>query len=154
MYTNQTHMHSSDISHITCEHLSTLEKKGAKQHVVVDLRDVGEFEAGHIKDSVNVPRHELETNLHTVVPDKDKKVVVIVGPTHTEEIEKIHHELKKLGYLDVEFLAGGFDSWCEIAPIELEPDITEQTPEEQGFTGRSLEDEEADPTDAQSDPMM
>lgn len=146
-------MHSSDISRITCEHLATLEKKGAKKHVIVDVRDFVEYEAGHIKDSVSIPRHELETNLHTMVPEKDKKVVVIVGTTQEDEIEKIHHSLKKMGYLDVEFLAGGFDAWCEIAPIELEPDLTEQTPEEQGFVGQK-EDEEADPTDAQSDPLM
>jgi|SRR3989338_11154410 len=146
-------MPSSDISRITCEHLSTLERKGAKEHVVVDLRDVLEFEAGHIKDSLNVPHRELADNIANLLPDKDKKVVVIVGPTQEKDIEQVHATLKGLGYHDVEFLSGGFDAWCEIAPIILEPEITEQTPEEQGFRGVS-EDAEMDPNDKQSDPMM
>jgi len=146
-------MLSPDIPRITCEHLATLEKKGAKEHIIVDLRELLEFEAGHIKDSVNIPQRELENNIHTVVPEKRQKVIVIVGPTQEKDIEDVHRTLQKLGYKDVEFLAGGFDAWCEIAPIELEPDLTELTPEEQGFTGQR-EDEEADPTDAQSEPLM
>jgi rhodanese-related sulfurtransferase len=146
-------MLSSDIPRVTCEHLATLEKKGAKAHVIIDLRELIEFEAGHIKDSVNIPHRELESNIHTLLPEKNKKVIVIVGPTQEKDIEDVHKTLSRLGYKDVEFLAGGFDAWCEIAPIELEPDLTELTPEEQGFTGQQ-EDEEADPTDAQSDPLM
>ncbi len=143
-----------DIPRITCEHLSTLEKKGAKEHVILDLRDFNEYEAGHIKGSLSLPRRELDANIRSVVQERTKKVIVIVGPTQEQEIAEVFAALKKHGYQDVEFLAGGFDAWCEIAPIEIEPDLTELTPEEEGFTGKGEDDEEADPTDAQSEPLL
>lgn len=142
----------SGILHITCEHLQTLHARKEKQHVIVDLRDTLEFESGHIEGSVNVPRKELETNLENVLPRKDKKVVVIVGPTHESEIGEINATIQKLGYSDVEFLAGGFDRWCEIAAIEIEPDLTAATPEEKGFVGDELA--EIDPESKDNEPLL
>lgn len=125
----------TNVPHITCEHLLQLESKKEKEHIILDIRDQSEYEAGHIKDAHNIPRHELATNIHTVIPEKDKRVVVIVGPTHEPEIERVHETLAELGYTNVEFLAGGFDKWCEIAPVELEADLLDETPEEAGSVG-------------------
>ena len=101
-------MSKKQIPHITCEHFLALHGQEERQHVVVDLRDRIEFEAGHIKNSVNVPHKELETNIENLIADKSKKVIVIVGPTQEEEIHTIHDILDELGYKNVEFLAGGF----------------------------------------------
>ncbi|MBI4458338.1 rhodanese-like domain-containing protein [Candidatus Uhrbacteria bacterium] len=140
------------IPHVTCEHLVELGKKEQKEHVVVDVRDFIDYEAGHIKDSLNVPARELTTNLETLVPDKGGRVIVVAGSTQEPEIESIHQTLVDLGYKKVEFLAGGFDSWCEIAPIELEADLTDRTPEEKGFTGDDLAD--IDPEKADGEPLL
>ena len=142
-----------NLTNITCEHLLKLRKDKEKEHVVVDLRDVLEYESGHIEGSLNVPRKELETNLASVVPQKTAKVVVVVGPTQQEEIGAIADHLSALGYSDVEFLSGGFDKWCEIAPLELEPELTETTPEERGATGTGNE-EEIDPHVQEDEPLM
>ena len=141
-----------DIPHITCEHLAKL-KEGELEHVIVDLRDRLEFESGHIEGSLNVPRSELKTNIHTVVPDKKSKVVVIVGPTQEPDIQSVHETLTELGYDNAEFLAGGFDRWCEIAPIELEDSITELTPEERGGGGDAGE-EDLDPHKSENEPLL
>ncbi|KPJ84721.1 hypothetical protein AMJ57_05635 [Parcubacteria bacterium SG8_24] len=145
-------MGRDEIPHITCEHLATL-KKGELEHVVVDLRDRVEFESGHILGSLNIPRHELEKNIDSLIPDKELKVVVIVGPTHESAIEDIHEKLHGLGYRNVEFLAGGFDRWCEIAPLEVDELAEEKTPEELGFVSDGV-DEEIDPHTAQDEPMF
>lgn len=142
------------IPHVTCEHLLKLEVQGKKakekEHIVLDLRDTIEFESGHIEGSVNIPRKELDTNIHAVIPEKESRVIVIVGPTHEEEIEKIHDELTELGYKSVEFLAGGFDKWCEIAAIDLEAD--EAIPEESAAaTGDELTD--IDPESHDNEPL-
>lgn len=127
------------ISRITCEHLSNLESSNeAKEHVILDIRDHAEFDAGHILDSIHVPHRELETNIASLIPEKSKRVIVIVGPTHEPEIETIHEKLSNLGYSNVEFLAGGFDQYCEIAPVEIEPDLLLKTPEEDGAVGDDL----------------
>lgn len=142
------------IPHITCEHLLSLHGKDEKEHIVVDLRDRGEYEAGHIKDSLNIPRRELETNIENLVPEKAKKVIAIVGPTLREELTAIHASLTGLGYKNVEFLAGGFDQWCEIAPLEIEPELLEKTPEEQGFTGHEPGEENLDPHQEEDEPIL
>ena len=138
--------HYEDLPTVTCEDLVGMHKgKDAKEHVIVDVRDTLEFDAGHIKDSINVPRKELQTNLESLVPDKDRRVIVIVGPTQEPELKAIHDTLAAVGYANVKFLAGGFDQFCEIAPLELEPDLIELTPEESGFVGHGEGEEPLDP---------
>lgn len=147
-------MSHQGLPHITCEHLLKLHGHEKKEHVVVDLRDQLEFESGHIKESVNVPKKELATNIENIIPDKDKRVIAIVGPTQETDLKAIHETLASLGYKNVEFLAGGFDEWCEIAPLEIEPDLLEATPEEQGFTGHEPGEEPLDPHVEEDEPIL
>ncbi len=136
---------------ITCEHLLKL-RDDELEHLVVDVRDEADFETGHIAGSLHVPQRELRTNIANLVADKDKKVVVVVGPTQDSEIESIHESLSALGYKNVEFLTGGFDRWCEIAPLEIEPELAESTPEERGFTGEDLS--HIDPEEGDNEPLF
>ena len=142
------------IPHITCEHLLKLHGSDKKEHVVLDVRDRLEYEAGHIKESLNIPKRELETNIESLLPEKAAKVIVIIGPTHEADIASIHATLEKLGYSNVEFLAGGFDQWCEIAPLEIEPELLEKTPEEMGFTGHEPGEENLDPHQEEDEPIL
>jgi len=135
---------------ITCEHLRKL-RADELEHVVLDVRDEADFETGHITDSIHVPARELRTNLPNVLADRERKVVVVVGPTQEAEIDRLHEELTGMGYKNVEFLAGGIDRWCEIAPLEIEPELTELTPEESGFVGEELR--EIDPEGKDNDPI-
>ena len=52
-------------------------------------------------------------------------------------------------------LAGGFDQWCEIAPLEVEPELTDLTPEEEGFVGdhEPGTDDDLDPKHDENDPL-
>lgn len=147
-------MTDQGIPHITCEHLLKLHGNEKKEHVVLDLRDRLEYESGHIKDSLNIPRRELETNIGNLLPNKDQRVIAIVGPTQEGDLKAIKDSLASLGYGNVEFLAGGFDQWCEIAPLEIEPDLLEQTPEEAGFTGHEPGEETLDPHTEGDEPIL
>ncbi|MFC1703038.1 rhodanese-like domain-containing protein [Patescibacteria group bacterium] len=142
---------SKDIPHITCEHLNSLRKDEEKEHIVLDIRDRLDYESGHIKGSVHVPLKELDTNVATVLPEKAKRVVVVFGPTDEHDIESVHERLMKLGYTEVEFLAGGFDKWCEIAPLDVDDLRGDTTPEERGFTGDDLSN--IDPEGHDNEPM-
>lgn len=143
---------SQEIPHITCEHLSSLRKGDEKEHVVLDLRDRIDFESGHIKGSLNIPLKELATNVENVIPEKSKRVVVVVGPTETHDIESVYDSLSRLGYTEVEFLAGGFDRWCEIAPLDIDDLLGDSTPEERGFTGDGLS--HLDPEEHDNEPLL
>lgn len=149
------HMSSakSSVKRITCEHLLQIEKQPAdnKAHVVVDIRDLPEYETGHIAGSLHVPRRELTDNLPNLVPDKDKRVVVILGPTDEEEIEDVHDKLIDAGYKNVEYLAGGIDRYCEIADVELDDVLGEMTDEERLAAGHGEAD--IDPEGHDNEPL-
>lgn len=147
-------MPNKNVPHITCEHLLTLHAMEQRPHVVVDLRDRLEWESGHIKGSLNIPRKEIETNIETLLSDKTKKVVVIVGPTQEDDIHEVHNILDALGYKDVEFLAGGIDRFCELAPLEIEEELLEMTPEERGGGNVGDEDAQIDPEASDNEPLF
>lgn len=140
--------------HITCEHLQKIKEEGGPDHAVVDLRDTIEFDAGHIEGSVNVPRRELKANIESVLPHKSHHIIVVVGVTHEEEIDLIHDELTEKGYEKVEFLAGGFDKWCEISMPNVDDISGEQTPEEAGARGDGKDNYEGEDLEEENEPMM
>ncbi len=80
---------------------------------------------------------------------------MIVGPTQEDELKTIHESLTTLGYSSSEFLAGGFDQWCELAPLEVEAGLTDLTPEEEGFVGNHEpgNDDDLDPKRDENDPL-
>lgn len=43
---------------------------------LVDVRSPGEFAAGHVPGSINVPLDRLEQELAVLFPDKDKPLLV------------------------------------------------------------------------------
>ncbi len=146
--------HRANVPHVTCKHLLDLHGKKEKEHVVIDLRDRLEFEAGHIKDSLNIPQKELESNIQSLLPNTKQKVIVIVGPTQEADLKKIHDALQTLGYENAEFLAGGFDEFCELAPLEIEPDLTDLTPEESGFVGHGSDEDDLNPHAEEDEPIL
>ncbi len=145
---------SNKIPHITCEHLQEIKEEDGPDHAVIDVRDTTEFDAGHIEGSHNVPRRELTKNIESVVPHKLHRVIVVVGITEEPEIEYIHDELTQLGYESVEFLAGGFDKWCEIAMPTVEDVLGEETPEEAGMRGDGTDDYEGEDLEEKNEPLL
>jgi len=103
---------------VTCRDLRKIQESG-KKHVLIDVRDAADYEAGHIEGSVHVPLRELEGNIGSLAPDMDEYVIV-VGEERGLAPET-HEQLKAKGYTNVEFLLGGFDEWCKPA----EPDIAD-----------------------------
>jgi rhodanese-related sulfurtransferase len=146
-------MSEKEIPHITCEHLQKIKSEDGPDHAVIDLRDTLEYDAGHIEGSHNIPRKELRNNIESVVPHKSHKVIVVVGPTLESEIQFIHDELIEMGYEEVEFLAGGFDKWCEISLPSIDDVIEEPTPEEAGARSDGSDDYEGDDPDEENEPL-
>lgn len=121
---------------VTCRDLRKLQDKDEK-HVIIDVREEADYEAGHIEGSIHVPLRELETNIDGLVPDKNEYVIV-VGEEKGLARETNDH-LKAKGYGKVEFLLGGFDEWCKpaapdisdiVEDAKLEAEIAETKPEE------------------------
>jgi molybdopterin/thiamine biosynthesis adenylyltransferase/rhodanese-related sulfurtransferase len=75
----------------------------------IDVRELDEWQEGHIPGAVHVPRGFLESRIETTVTDKTQPVVVYcAGGARSAFAAK---SLVELGYTDVVSLAGGFTNW-------------------------------------------
>ncbi len=81
----------------------------AAPHAVLDLREKGTYETGHIFRATSLPRRLLEFRLPRLVTatatplaiyDEDGRLTGLAAPT-----------LRELGYTDVRALAGGLAAW-------------------------------------------
>jgi molybdopterin/thiamine biosynthesis adenylyltransferase/rhodanese-related sulfurtransferase len=75
----------------------------------VDVREIDEWEQGHLPGAVLVPRGNLESRIERIAPDKSQPVVLYcaVGARSAFSAKS----LSELGYTDVHSLAGGIEDW-------------------------------------------
>lgn len=91
--------------------------------VLLDVREVEEYEAGHIEGSFNVPIRTLTDNL-ALLPDKSAEIMVICKGGARAALAMA--SLQILGYENVKVLAGGFDAWvAEEFPVTTEAFVPE-----------------------------
>ena len=79
---------------------------------VLDVREVDEYEEGHIKNSVNIPLGSLTT----IDYDKNAKIIVYCRSGNRSKTAK--ELLEKLGYTNV-YDMGGINNW----PYTIEQDF-------------------------------
>jgi len=94
-------------------------------HKILDVRDVAEYEAGHVEGSLHVPHDELEQNIETLIPEKGHTIVVLIGE-EASHAKEVYGHLQKKGYKDVRFLFGGFDEWCKPAPVDVSEEVADE----------------------------
>lgn len=85
---------------------------------VLDVRELDEYEAGHIEGAVNIPIRSLAQNLH-LLPPQDTPIVVYCAIGHRGGIATL--ALNLLGYEQAVSLRGGFNAWkASDGPVVLE----------------------------------
>ncbi len=77
--------------------------------VVVDVREVNDFNKGHIKDAKNIPMSSLKQQLDNVAKVKDLPVLMYCRSGNISG--RACRVLKRSGYSDVHNLAGGILGW-------------------------------------------
>jgi molybdopterin/thiamine biosynthesis adenylyltransferase/rhodanese-related sulfurtransferase len=82
---------------------------GAKEPVVIDVREKDEWVQGHIPGATWITRGHLESKIEDAVPVKTTPIVLYcAGGTRSAFAAKT---LQQLGYTDVQSMAGGFTAW-------------------------------------------
>lgn len=79
---------------------------------ILDVRTIKEWQAGHIKNAVNVPITQLAKEVHQLPFDKNIPTVVICLSAH-RSIPAVRL-LKRIGYSDVKQLKGGMRRWLAV----------------------------------------
>lgn len=97
-----------------------------KNPVLLDVRGLDEWERGHLKGSVHIPRGELEYKAEEAMPDKSREVIVICAGGVRSLLAG--ETLKAIGYENVISMDGGYGDWEDAhLPAEIPP-----PPEETG----------------------
>ena len=80
-----------------------------EQGVVVDIRDSNAYSGGHILNSMNIPRTELDANITKLDTHKTKPIILVCAQgMHASAAGK---SLKQQGFDTVYYLQGGIQSW-------------------------------------------
>lgn len=87
--------------------------------VLIDVREVDEYAAGHLENSFNVPIRELGQNLN-LLPDLSAEIVVICKGGGRATLAAT--ALGILGYDNVKILKGGYGAW-EAAELPTTIDV-------------------------------
>jgi len=75
----------------------------------VDIREIDEWQEGHLPEAIHVPRGNLESRIEAAVPDKTTPVVLYCASGNRSVFGA--KTLEELGYSEVYSLAGGFTDW-------------------------------------------
>lgn len=88
--------------------------------VLLDVRELEEWESGHLRGAVHVPRGRLEAEAESRIPDKSREVVVYCAGGVRSLLAA--DSLRELGYERVISMAGGYEDWADAdLPSEQPP---------------------------------
>jgi sulfur-carrier protein adenylyltransferase/sulfurtransferase len=90
--------------------------------VVLDVRELQEYEQGHLPGAIHVPRGHLETRIETAVPDRSRRVIAYCSTQNRSALAAVTIK-EQLGYDDVAVMTGGFTLWRDRGYPFVQPRI-------------------------------
>ena len=75
-------------------------------HVLVDVREDSEWDAGHVAGAVHLGKGIIERDIEKTAPDKDSKLVLYCGGGFRSAL--VADALQKMGYTQAISLDGGW----------------------------------------------
>jgi rhodanese-related sulfurtransferase len=98
-------LNSKSVPYITVQELQT-----KKEVIILDSREISEFNVSHIKDALYVGFNNFDKNKITAaIPNKNTNIIVYCSIGVRSE--KIGEKLLKMGYKNVYNLYGGIFEW-------------------------------------------
>lgn len=95
------------LKNLTAEQLKGKLQQSPKERMLIDVREPGEFQSGHIPGAVNIPLSRLKEQLHQIPKDTEVLLYCRSG-MRSKQAAKI---LAKAGYRNLFHLAGGIAAW-------------------------------------------
>jgi rhodanese-related sulfurtransferase len=79
--------------------------------VLVDVREDGEWNAGHAQGAIHLGKGILERDIEKTIPDPSTRVILYCGGGFRSALAA--EAIQKMGYTDVWSMAGGWTAWLE-----------------------------------------
>lgn len=96
------------VKEMNIEQYKALRESGAA-HLLIDVREDGEWNAGHAAGSMHLGKGIIERDIETKVPERSTKLVLYCGGGYRSALAA--DNLQKMGYTDVVSLDGGWRAW-------------------------------------------
>jgi rhodanese-related sulfurtransferase len=88
-------------------------KEAGEDFLFVDVREDGEWQAGHAKGAIHLGKGIIERDIEAKVPDKGTKIVLYCGGGFRSALAA--DALQKMGYTNVISMDGGWRAYNEAA---------------------------------------
>ncbi|MGB1376750.1 MAG: molybdopterin-synthase adenylyltransferase MoeB, partial [Miltoncostaeaceae bacterium] len=86
--------------------------------LIIDVRETGEWDQGHLPGAVHIPRGFLESRVAAVAHDLDHELLISCASGQRSLLAAV--TLRDMGYTNVSNLAGGFARWKQNNhPVEV-----------------------------------
>ncbi len=103
------HSAMDEVGVISCDEYKAAREAG-EDHILLDVREPDEWEAGHIEGAVHIPRGMLEFKAEEALPDKDRRIVLCCASGGRAALAG--KTLKSMGYTNLQVLKGGYTEYC------------------------------------------
>jgi rhodanese-related sulfurtransferase len=91
--------------------------EAGEKHILIDVREDREWDAGHAAGAVHLGRGILERDIENQVPDKNATLVLYCGGGFRSALSA--DNLRQMGYANPISLDGGWKAWNEAGlPVE------------------------------------
>jgi rhodanese-related sulfurtransferase len=77
--------------------------------VILDVREVAEYNAGHIKNAINIPLHELTAKISSLETYKQIEIIVYCRMGYNSRLAS--QQLVDAGFSKVYNMVGGINAW-------------------------------------------
>lgn len=106
----------SRVKEIDIEGYKALKASG-EPHILVDVREESEWQAGHAADAVHLSKGVIERDIETKIPDHNAKLILYCGGGFRSALAG--DNIQKMGYKDVISLDGGWRAYTGAGlPVE------------------------------------
>lgn len=98
------------VKECTVQHVRARQTAG-ERFTLVDVREDGEFAAGHIPGAVHIGKGVIERDIEAKVPDSATPLVLYCGGGFRSALAA--DALQKMGYTNVVSMDGGWSGWVK-----------------------------------------
>ena len=92
------------------------ELEARKQAALIDVREESEFAAGHVIGAEHLSKGVIERDIEVRHPDKRQPLYLYCGGGYRSALAA--HALKRMGYLQVTSVDGGWRALKDLLPID------------------------------------